>query len=381
MPSRISHVIRSLRNSPTLLHEVNKRRSSVLSLESQLLTSGKPMVNFMPVSFNVYAGMSVIELEQEIYRHSMQLENVNALASFWWLSRKIFEFDSALAEALHTTSLHEVPCDALQYPANEFYIGWGDVGQKRMPMRGGECILDGAYVLIRPDNAGSIFSSRMTVRFSTQRLSGPAQGVEQTVTYHIALDGSLLLTEAIAKGEIEHIKTIEHLDNMSLQMATNAARQYGLRIEASAGARIHRTMWDHHAPFIREVLPLLFNCVAYLTSYRDNVSEEFSSDAPMSVKLACRQAINDAERKAAANNAARKGYSVVNFVCDPTLPPSGVNNSSGRTVAAHWRRGHWRMQRFGVGLEKTKLLWIMPVLVSPTGNGPGVDHGQVSNVQ
>jgi hypothetical protein len=36
-----------------------------------------------------------------------------------------------------------------------------------------------------------------------------------------------------------------------------------------------------------------------------------------------------------------------------------------RSTGMHWRRGHFRMQRYGQGLELCRRIWIMPVLVLP----------------
>ncbi|MCM0751078.1 hypothetical protein DEA98_05895 [Brucella pseudogrignonensis] len=35
----------------------------------------------------------------------------------------------------------------------------------------------------------------------------------------------------------------------------------------------------------------------------------------------------------------------------------------GGTAVGHWRRGHWRNQRFGKALAESRLLWIRPTMV------------------
>ena len=47
---------------------------------------------------------------------------------------------------------------------------------------------------------------------------------------------------------------------------------------------------------------------------------------------------------------------------------AGSHSTSGSTVRAHWRRGHWRRQRSGRGLQAIVLRWIRPTLVRG-GNG------------
>lgn len=45
-----------------------------------------------------------------------------------------------------------------------------------------------------------------------------------------------------------------------------------------------------------------------------------------------------------------------------TTPQSGSRSSS--TATAHVRRGHWRRQRYGTGMEQVKRIRIAPVLVN-----------------
>lgn len=48
----------------------------------------------------------------------------------------------------------------------------------------------------------------------------------------------------------------------------------------------------------------------------------------------------------------------------------GAPPSEGKSLRAHWRRGHWRRQRHGPSLSLTVLLWIRPTLVMK-------DHGSL----
>ncbi|MCS0592636.1 hypothetical protein ACFQ09_08230 [Massilia norwichensis] len=46
-----------------------------------------------------------------------------------------------------------------------------------------------------------------------------------------------------------------------------------------------------------------------------------------------------------------------------TLPPGASEGVAGGGVAPHWRRGHFRMQPFGIGNQQRKLIFVAPVLV------------------
>lgn len=51
--------------------------------------------------------------------------------------------------------------------------------------------------------------------------------------------------------------------------------------------------------------------------------------------------------------------------CSDDRSSNGPSNPSGRQNRTHWRRGHFRRQRCGAGLEQTKLVFIRPCLINP----------------
>jgi hypothetical protein len=51
------------------------------------------------------------------------------------------------------------------------------------------------------------------------------------------------------------------------------------------------------------------------------------------------------------------------FVGPEALPPGASEGAAGSGVTPHWRRGHFRMQPFGIGNQQRKLIFVAPVLV------------------
>ena len=45
------------------------------------------------------------------------------------------------------------------------------------------------------------------------------------------------------------------------------------------------------------------------------------------------------------------------------LPSNTSESAAGNGIAPHWRRGHFRMQPFGMGNQQRKLIFVAPVLV------------------
>jgi hypothetical protein len=78
---------------------------------------------------------------------------------------------------------------------------------------------------------------------------------------------------------------------------------------------------------------------------------------------ALRRAAGLGERKRA--KLLQKSTSLYNSILvGPTFVPSAtVAGGTGNGVAPHWRRGHFRMQPFGVGNLQRKLIFVAPVLI------------------
>lgn len=358
-------------------------KERVIETRRALVEGRTPKLRIVPQDCDLYEGMGLADIEATMYAATCHRELVSGIGNFWWLSRRIYEFDSALAGALAATSLDEVPCDAIKFPVPEFYLCWGDVGQSVMDLSHGKYIVDGAYVQVRDETIPSVFKSRMMLRFSTRRVDAEPTQVDPVINYTISLDSGLLLTEAITRGESSYLETIRNLDRCAFESARGVAQHYGLPANAPGPSGIYDYQWSQFLPFMRETLPLLFNCLAYLSSYEENVREELPETTPMNVRMAVRQAVTEAEKRFTDERAARKGYSVVRFVRDPAVRTGPRISPAGgdRTISVHWRRGHWRLHRHGEGLALVKLLWIKPVLVGSDDGDPGVQHGQVSRVE
>jgi hypothetical protein len=79
-----------------------------------------------------------------------------------------------------------------------------------------------------------------------------------------------------------------------------------------------------------------------------------------------RDIIDHIDSKSFRRDAARTGGGNVRVlnVRATTKKPTEAVEASGRHVAPHVRRGHWRRQRFGPGSKQIKRLRIAPVIVN-----------------
>jgi hypothetical protein len=120
-------------------------------------------------------------------------------------------------------------------------------------------------------------------------------------------------------------------------------------VEAADGSEIHRSM---HAAISYVVRVFL-----YMALKQARVMPHHEYDE------ALRRAAGLGERKRA--KLLQKAASLYNgiFVGPEALPPGASEGVAGGSVTPHWRRGHFRMQPFGIGNQQRKLIFVAPVVV------------------
>lgn len=106
-----------------------------------------------------------------------------------------------------------------------------------------------------------------------------------------------------------------------------------------------------------EVTRLVFNLVCYL-NYPERDQERRLNDPRAQDRLA---KAKGKARKVAEARAHQDGCRWIEFCGYRT--PFERPRAHGGAVSGHWRRGHWRNQRFGKALSETKLMWIRPTMV------------------
>lgn len=124
----------------------------------------------------------------------------------------------------------------------------------------------------------------------------------------------------------------------------------------------------------KEALRLVINGLCYITSYREEIKEQWPDETPKLILERMNKATKNSSRQKIRGELTALRYTKVNF-CGRTISKDNVELiSAGREISAHWRRGHWRNQACGQGLQDRKLIWIMPVLVRKDKENPELGH-------
>lgn len=336
-----------------------------------------------------YFARTVRDLETISYAYMNRHREQLRFLSFWEGARQIFSFSPGLSAALSNTSIEDIPWAELRMPHRHFYVAFGNFGQPTYTMGGLEYIVDGAYVREAPANSRSNPEGSLVIDFTTRLLRADSANakvkvghddfcrflLEPVYEYILIPDAGGTVGGAMARGEAEYVTRLREEDAEYLKMSMELARRHDIplpRIPESANCEF-RNFESGKAHFL-PLLPTLFNCILYLTSFPANISSDYSSDAPQGIVASLKVARRGNVRAELTRTLKSRGFSVVKFVKDPAFSdnPQGADqiaHGHGSTKRTHWRRGHWRRQGFGPGLIEHRIIWIRPVLVGASETG------------
>lgn len=160
----------------------------------------------------------------------------------------------------------------------------------------------------------------------------------------------------------------DHVEWLSMPIRENAtidetvASVHTMARNVSTGEEIIYPKGKHGDDLIRrhsEIMSLVMKCLLYINlpeSRRVEVKD--GTEAQMKIM----RAVSGSHKKK-AERAARKAHDYILIMPPADFSSDSKGEGSRSDISPHWRRGHFRAQRFGVGLSETKIIWISPVLV------------------
>ena len=119
-----------------------------------------------------------------------------------------------------------------------------------------------------------------------------------------------------------------------------------------------------------QILRIVANALIYIDQSGGQGKTRWPDDAPKAMLAKLESAAKGSKQeKRLRSQLSSMGYIRVHLFGEEL----GKRPLTGRTVAAHWRRGHWRRQPFGPGRAERKLIRIRPVWVGagPPGSSEG----------
>jgi hypothetical protein len=170
------------------------------------------------------------------------------------------------------------------------------------------------------------------------------------------------IKDAVQFGEDNFIKYCDRIDESNYESSRNFANHYGIYGLENEHLHLTKEKYLRGKEHILSSLPVLFNCIFYLTQYPESIVEKYQNGTPKRLLEKLSKTKNDWSKNNTLRQIEDRGYSKIKFVnsilrkCEDHVP-------TGREVSPHWRRGHWRNQAFGEGLSSHKYIWINPTIV------------------
>jgi hypothetical protein len=128
-----------------------------------------------------------------------------------------------------------------------------------------------------------------------------------------------------------------------------------------------------HKQFVDRTINFIINCLLYLTTKEADIDEKYPEDLPIHLKASLEKANTNRKREIAKAEIFRNGFTKIKYV-GHRIKKTKLTDNNGKEVSAHWRRGHWRNQKFGENLSETKLIWIIPTIVNKEKGEPQKGH-------
>ena len=128
-----------------------------------------------------------------------------------------------------------------------------------------------------------------------------------------------------------------------------------------------------HKQFVDRTINFIINCLLYLTTKDADIDEKYPDDLPFHLKSNLDKANTNRKKEIAKAEILRNGFTKIKYV-GHRIKRTKFVDSSGKEISPHWRRGHWRNQKFGENLSEIKLLWIMPTIVNKEKGEPQKGH-------
>lgn len=303
-------------------------------------------------------------------------ERNNRFLQFWDDSREVIAFDAALASALANTDINDVPWDEVRLPFDHFHLSWGTALGSTYRIQDREYCVDGVYVQRLEGNSFVYPKGSMLLDFTSRRLSPPyVPGGERSHgsiladpvdCFALAPSPGETIGTAIEKGISVFERHCASLDEGLPNAVEELAIAWSMKPRRPGPFTPARDRFDRGRERILPALPLVFNCLFYLTQRPEDVREEFSKPVPKEMMARLTSAPSEWSRERRRQRMADHGYHRIKFVVNPVIQgqQQGLELVPGKTLATHLRRGHWARQPYGEGQKLRRYIWRMPVMVN-----------------
>ena len=320
----------------------------------------KARLEFLSDSLINALRMGVAKIGRENGPGPVQSEalNIQIFGNYLSGGKVIFDIDKTLAQILVLSESEEIPCGEIVYPAEYFYLHFGS--ESGLTLDGFN--IEGAYVSRMHDR---LIVDLIPQGFGQQHFFALPRG-DTCIGTHIMLNDpeksvKQALAESIAKVIADNAKAKAQVAELERKLT----ERYGQIVKAPSP---NEDIADKE-PLLFKALSLILNTMFYLAAEPEDVVEGWGRDTPIEALAALKTADKPGTLKTLENTLVKSGYSKVRFVgrsFSDSLVGRQIHaaSESGRSLATHFRRGHFRRQPHGPNRALRKTIFVAPVVVN-----------------
>lgn len=279
--------------------------------------------------------------------------------------RNIFHFSENITELLKETDVLDTDLSIIKLPYSAFYV---DLSSAKIPfVENGNVFIEGAFIRDEHDDGdnGSSFQRAINIDFVS------SEYIENywTINKELCWD-----TDRGFHSILLFLDRNDNLVTINDAVKFNKDHFVGNPTFDDRSEDVKIDLYLIHKQFVDRTINFIINCLFYLTTKDADVEEKYTDDLPIHLKTKLEKANTRNKKENATAEIQIFGFTKVKYVGQNIQIVRKIGNSSGKEVATHWRRGHWRNQKFGENLSETKLLWIMPTIVNKEKGEPQKGH-------
>lgn len=324
------------------------------------------------------------DVQGALYMNSKTTQAMLGFVQFWYKSRQIFSFDRSLADALAKTDVSDIPWEAIKLPYERMFIHFGTCLNESQWCQDREYKIDGAYInhIVDPNIPELANSDVLEITFTARLYNhtyeevasiAPEWAILTDPEYGCILAGGKGTTigDALQRGTEASLMFYDRMDETLHRNSFLCANKFQI-LPDSTRITPFRDRYLRSELLIAEALPLLINCLFYLAYSYPTEAPTYPPEAPRTLTHKLENTTSENKQRILSEQMERLGYTKIHFVSHAGITKEPSIAETGKTIRTHWRRGHWRLQRFGTSLAQLKLLWIKPTIVNPTDSPPPI---------
>ncbi|MCL1689482.1 hypothetical protein CMT57_06000 [Elizabethkingia anophelis] len=274
--------------------------------------------------------------------------------------RNIFHFSENITELLKQTDVLDIDISLINLPYSGFYI---DLSCAKIPFEeGGLEIIEGAF--IRDEHDGEGYERAINIDFVCKEYIEKYWNINKDLCWDSERGFHSILLFLDRK---DNLKTVEDAINFDKRGFVSTP-MFDDRDEDTK-----KRLYSIHKQFVDRTINFIINCLLYLTTKEVDIDEKYPIDLPFHLKSKLDKATTKRKKEIVHSEILHNGFTKISYI-GYRLRSSNTLFNLEKEVAPHWRRGHWRNQKFGENLNDSKLIWIMPTIVNKERGEPQKGH-------